>query len=130
MNGLGGKQNNIYMTYMKNIISSIRRLASDDGNLLKLQNADFDLPFVSVSKSSLGGQTSYFISFSWQPKDEWSNKIFQNSDHAKLSLTMNLDGSGTIEKITGYNTPKFRKTKFKNIDDAIDKIKKWVLSSR
>lgn len=116
---------------MENIINKIIKLAEadkEDTFLQALNQTEWGLPYVSISKDKGfgGSDTLYLMSLSWQPKSEWKNNIFQNSDHARMHIRVNPDGTGDIEKITGWRTPKFRKTKFKNASDAISKLKKWL----
>jgi hypothetical protein len=80
-------------------------------------------PYVNVSRMTLGGEdrASIYINVSKQPKDAWNNKIFQNSPFAQFSL----QADGTLERFCGYNTPKLRKSKVKDIQHMIAKLTEW-----
>jgi hypothetical protein len=84
-------------------------------------------PYVNVSRQRLGGdeRATLYINVSKQPKDAWTNKIFQNSDFAMFSL----QADGTLERFCGYNTPKLRKSKVKDIQHMIDKLTEWNQSA-
>ncbi len=80
-------------------------------------------PYVSVTRMNLGGdeRASIYINVSKQPKEAWNNKIFQNSPFAQFSL----HADGTLERFCGYNTPKLRKSKVKDIQHMIAKLTEW-----
>jgi hypothetical protein len=100
--------------------------APDDIDLVvnKLQTG-IKAPWVRVNKSTLGGPTraSAMITVSLDPKNDWINDILQNSRYFNMSY--NIDG--TLELFSGgHKMPKFRKTKAKNVEDAIGKINKFI----
>jgi hypothetical protein len=79
-------------------------------------------PFVQISKSELGGKeyVSIIIKVSLQPKGQWT--IFQNSNYFLLHFFQN----GTMEMFSGWVKKNFRKTKAKSIDDAVNKVNKYI----
>lgn len=83
------------------------------------------LPFVSVQVSTIGGahRPSIMITFSLEPKAEWVNGILNNSNYAKMGLHVD----GTLEHFSGrLGAVKFRKSKVKDVQSVIKKIKEWV----
>lgn len=83
-------------------------------------------PFVNVKKSTLGGpqNVSIMITVSLDDKKDWPNKILQNSRY----FNMQMENSGSLEQFTKSHRieKKFRKSKFKSVDDAIKKINKYI----
>ena len=82
-------------------------------------------PYFHANKSTLGGPTraSAMITVSLDPKEEWKNGILQNSRYFNMSY--NIDG--TLELFSGgHKMPKFRKVRIKNVEDAIDRINKFI----
>lgn len=107
------------------------RWTAEDAKTLQ---ALIEAPFKSVSLSTLGGvgRESLMISISLDPKSDWANGIFQNSSylqlaiHATDTIILNTDG------IRGGKFKRFRKQKFKSLQDAANRINKYlsgVLSS-
>lgn len=83
-------------------------------------------PFVNAYPSNLGGNENIAIMLgvSLDPKDKWTNGIYQNSRFANIII----DNNGDMEMFTKQYTLKeykFRKTKVKSIDDAIAKLNAW-----
>lgn len=82
------------------------------------------VPYVSATIGTLGGKDrpSIMLKVSLTPKQNWPNGIFQNSEHGLFSL----DWPGrSIEYVSGdllKNRPKFRKCKFKNPQDAVNRL--------
>lgn len=76
-------------------------------------------PYVSVHHSTLGGESSVsiMVAVSLQPPEMWYNKIFENSQYAKLSI----ERDGTVEHLSGSKT-KLRKFNGKSAKDIGEKI--------
>ena len=89
-----------------------------DLSLLKAQIVTGALvPHCKVSKSDLGGYTSYFIHLSLDDPKDWVNGIYHNSRYAIFSV------GDKVELISsGTGMPKFRKGKVKNQDQLADRI--------
>lgn len=83
-------------------------------------------PVVGISRYTLGGEdnASLGIAISLDPRDTWQNNIFENSRYAKFML--NADGG--LSRISGWNTPKFRAGKVKDITQVIKRLKDWNLT--
>lgn len=125
------KLNNKFITTLKDFI-----LFNESNNLniiWTLEDADklkeaINTPFKNCTLSTLGGPNSkaIMIVFSLQPKEQWSHGILENSDYARF----HLDYNGVLEMFSGNLKRKFginfRKTRVKNIDDAISKINKYI----
>jgi hypothetical protein len=95
-----------------------------DSVVTKLQTG-IKAPWVRVNKSTLGGPTraSAMITVSLDPKKDWVNDILQNSRYFNMSY--NIDG--TMELFSGgRNMPKFRRARVKNVEDAIERINKFI----
>ena len=85
-------------------------------------------PYVNVSISTLGGKGKYsmMLTFSIDAKEDWSNKILENSRYAKMSL----DIDGTLEHFSGKGIGKFRKAKAKSMDDVATKLNKFISDAK
>jgi len=84
-------------------------------------------PYVSVNISTLGGleRASILISLSLDPKEKWINGIYHNSRY----LQFNLERDGELECFSGSRHSqglKFRKTRVKSVQAAIDKINSYL----
>lgn len=92
---------------------------SEDSKLLASKLEFF--PYVAVSTMTLGGHSSLHVRVSLDPRDQWVNGIHFNSRHSIFVIR-----DGKIEQIARhYDLAKFRKSKFKDFDDAASKLKKW-----
>lgn len=81
-------------------------------------------PWVQAYVSKLGGpgRHSVMLKLSLDPEAEWNNKILHNSRYAMFQFN-----GGKIEQhARHYKIAKFRKSKFKDVQDAINKINKWI----
>lgn len=87
-------------------------------------------PYVTAQISTLGGKdrASILLTVSLQDKKDWSNGILQNSPYAMFHLSRD----GSLEHFSGKitDTGKMRKTKVKSLDDAVDKINKFISSGK
>lgn len=86
-------------------------------------------PWVHVSISTLGGRdrSTIFVKWSLQPKADWHNGILQNSPYGIFSL----DVDGTLDtSVYPHNMKKFRKTRVKDMDDAIAKMNAYIESGK
>ena len=66
---------------------------------------------------------SILLNISLDPKEEWNNGIYQNSNYMQFYIS----NSGIIERFAAhynlYKDPfKFRKTRVKNIEDLLNKL--------
>lgn len=94
-------------------------------NDIKLLNKGIKAPFVVAKISMLGGKERVviIIIISMNKKEDWPNNIFENSKYIKL----NFSNTGELGLITQSKfDKKFRKTKVKSINDAINKINKFL----
>ena len=92
---------------------------------------------VSVQPGVLGDSTLY-VAICYTPKTEWINGIFENSNYVRFII----EDDGTVEThvtslyaqgvSVSYESrlpiKKFRKTKAKSTQDAINKITNWSLA--
>lgn len=89
-------------------------------------NKGIKAPYVHAYYSTLGGKQrpSILITFSLDNKKDWPQNILQNSRWVKLYFS----NKGVLElNAQDYKLPKkFRKTKVKNVDEAIKKINKFI----
>lgn len=82
-------------------------------------------PEISVGMSTLGGKdrATVQIRLSLDPKSAWANAIYHNSRWAMFSL----ERDGRLENFAGERlAPTFRKTKYKDVQDAIKRINDWI----
>lgn len=87
-------------------------------------DSEIEAPFVKAEFSTLGGpgRESIIVRVSRDPKEDWHNGIFQNSNYSIFHLNQ-----GSMERFSGRDRePKFRKTKFKTVHEAIEKINKFL----
>jgi hypothetical protein len=102
----------------------------------KMMTSNPGIKSVSVQPGVLGDST-LFIAICYTPTSEWANKIFENSNYVRFFI----ENDGTVEThVTslyaqgvnisyGSRLPiKFRKTKAKSLQDAINKITNWSLT--
>lgn len=78
------------------------------------------IPFFKGYVSTLGGDkhATVMFSVSFDPREQWSNGIYENSRYARF----NLNPDGTFEKFSGHGTAKLRKSKAKNVADVAAKV--------
>jgi len=81
-------------------------------------------PWIQVSVSKLGGpgRHSVMMKLSLDPESEWNNKILHNSRYAMFAF----DGGKIEQHARHYKLLNFRKSKYKDVQDAIKKINKWI----
>jgi hypothetical protein len=89
--------------------------------------SEIPVPYVKAYTSSLGGphRMTVMLTVSFDPKEEWSNNILENSMYFKMII--GYDGKMELFSGPSWRIKKFRKTRAKSIDDAIFKIKRYVL---
>lgn len=78
-------------------------------------------PYVYIYHSTLGGKEniSILLTISLDNPNTWYNQILENSAYIKLHIL----NYGVIELISkNRNVKKFRKTRFKSIDNLIKKL--------
>ena len=77
------------------------------------------VPFVSVTKSTLGGpgRGALMLTFSLDPREQWANRILQNSRYSNLDIGQD----GVVVNFSG-NNPKMRKFQATTIDEVVRKI--------
>ena len=103
----------------------------------EMLHREIDAPFVNVRKSTLGGEhrVSLMVWISLDDPSTWSNGIRENSRYVSLHIGNNGEielisdsgrkgHGGMMEKTT--LSKRFRKTKYKSFEDAIDKINKYL----
>ena len=103
-------------------------VTSADEWIAKLK-AEIKSPYVAISKGTLGNsngrdRTSIMMTVSVDPKDKWQNNILQNSRYFQMSITYD----GILSMFSGgwRDAKKFRKTNVKDVQEAINKINKYI----
>lgn len=103
------------------------------GHLAQMLENDLHAPFVAARKSTLGGahRPSVHVKISLDPRDEWSNGIFENSRYVNLSIW--YDGEIALNTDSGIKSSwrpvlkkRWRKTQVKSFDEAVAKINKYL----
>ena len=100
-----------------------------------LENLVKKVPYYKAWFSTLGYQNTLFLTVGFDKKEDWSYNIFENSNYFKMSIKTD----GTMEVFTQSLYPrietktyetrlkvKFRKTKAKDIQDAIKKLNAYI----
>ena len=113
------------MSVRRVVAQHLQSIMEEAQELKKAVGDKVKAPYVRASMMTLGGpeRPSVVVTVSFDSKDDWPNKILENSRYAKLMF--NFD-SRTLEYISGNDVEKLRKTKFKDVNDAITKLSKWV----
>jgi hypothetical protein len=90
---------------------------------------EIDAPYVNAKISTLGGRSrpSVMVSISLDPRDEWENKIFQNSRW--MMFAINYDGV-INQHARDRAVPNFRKARFKTPDEVIKKINRYLAQTK
>lgn len=96
---------------------------AEELNRLLLTNPMF--PVVQVRLDTLGGahRASLMISLSMDPRSTWTNGIYQNSRYAQFHIN-----DGKIWKLSGYGTPKLRKSVVVSVEAVAKLLNKWSMS--
>lgn len=93
-------------------------------------NKNIKAPVISSYSSTLGGEdrVTILISLSLDKRSTWYNDIYENSRYMRF----HLDNDGTLEQfgLSHTITKKFRKTNAKSVDEAINKINKYISEVR
>ena len=122
--------------YDKLEVAVVEEVEIEEGTVLDVKDVDkwmpeikkgIDAPWVSIQKSTLGGDinVAIMIKLSLDPEKDWANKIYQNSRFAMVRLGAN----GEMEMFASDRKLKnMRKTKFKSAKDVTNKINKWIKS--
>ncbi len=98
-------------------------IKKDAETLKDLIESKVKLPVVKASVSKLGDQPSVSGVLGFEPRDSWANGILENSKHAKFIFHFS---DMTLQIVTSHKTEKMRKTKFKDPQDGLAKLDKWV----
>ena len=109
-------------------------ISTDDAIEILKDSLSPIIPYVGIRKMSLGSDSIY-IRISFQPKETWPQGYVENSNYSNFRI----ESDGTIENVgqTLYQKDmpikyenrlpiKFRKTKAKSLEDAINKISKYI----
>jgi hypothetical protein len=99
----------------------------DDKSVIALFQNQIKAPYTYTQISTLGGKdrASVIIKISLDPKNSWSNSIFENSRYFMIHLSRN----GEMEMFHRYyKLGKMRKTKVTSLKQAIEKINKYIES--
>ena len=114
-----------YLNEAKGVKGSVFTVNDVDKWISGLKN-NIKAPYVNVYSSNLGGDVNVaiLITISIDEREEWKNKILENSKYVKLYL----QNDGVLEYISG--SLKFRKTTVKDLKDATIKINKFIEKSK
>ena len=87
--------------------------------------ARISAPYVSTNLYTLGGpeRPSVGVTISFDPREQWANGILENSKFVKLMVNFS---EHTIEHVVGDKVERFRKTRFKDTNEVVAKLSKWV----
>lgn len=114
-----------YASDVEKVISLAEKIDLDlsDESIKKIQN-DVKAPYVDVGKPPLDDGTSIYVHVSLDKKKDWAHGYFINSRHS----TFFIYKDGIVEQTDkSYQIKdKFRKSKARSIDEAINKINKYV----
>lgn len=94
--------------------------------MLDKLKSEVKAPYVNGYLSTLGGpeRASIMFTIALQPKEEWTNKILENSLYGKFSL--GKDGQLEMHSGSYKLKKKFRKTVVKTPEMLVTKLNKWV----
>ena len=106
-------------------MSPNRVIQKDAEDLRDLIESKIKHPVVKAFVRSLGGDPSVTGVLGFEPKESWTNGILENSKHAKFMFHFS---DMTLQIVSSYKTEKMRKTKFKDPQDGLAKLDKWVKS--
>lgn len=83
---------------------------------------EINAPFVNARVGALGNSTIMIV-VSLDEKSKWINNILENSRYFRISI----DNNGVMENFLPLNRyNKMRKTQVKSVDEAIQKINKFI----
>jgi hypothetical protein len=116
---------------MKIVANSLGEITPE---LLEKVQSKIHAPYVVTRKTPLSGD-GIWVTLSLQPKDQWTNGIFENSPGIKVFIQpegyINSSYASSFWKDGQLiRLPKFRKTTYKTIDDAITKINAWIETAK
>jgi len=83
-------------------------------------------PFVSTNGGAFGSET-VFVDISLDNKSDWANGYRSNSRHMTFRLLFDEMKMDVIQEYYKFSRPSFRKSKFKNVDDAINRINDYII---
>jgi hypothetical protein len=88
-------------------------------------------PFVRARVSALGGdmRVAVVLTVSLDPRDEWTNRILENSRYARFRI----DNDGVISNFSGGGygfIKRFRKSVVKDAADAVRILNRWVKANQ
>lgn len=93
------------------------------------------VPFLSINKGALGGNDSIYLAVALNPKDEWKNGIFENSQYFRMAIyhsgemevfTQSLYKNGHRNIYEYRIKTKFRKCTAKSVEDVVKRIKTFI----
>ncbi len=86
-----------------------------------------EIPYVSIKKSM---DNDLYVSISFDPEESWFNSYIQNSNNATIVIFSDGTMESPNQRITKMDDSKiktkFIKTKYKDVNDAIAKILKYI----
>lgn len=92
-------------------------------------------PFISISKGALGGNETVYLDVALNPKNEWQNGIFENSQYFRMCIyengemevfTQSLYKKGHWTRYEYRIKTKFRKCTAKSFEDVVKRIKTFI----
>jgi hypothetical protein len=121
-----------YQTILEGLVFNNDKITLDDAIFKIKESLEGNVPYYNVTKGTFGNDSIY-LAVSFQSKDEWAHKIFENSPYFRMAIY----DSGEMEVFTNtvYKTQnnkeiktkvKFRKTKVKSIDEVIKKLTNFI----
>jgi hypothetical protein len=101
---------------------------------IKREIGDY-VPYLGIGKGALGGDDSIYLAIALNPKSEWKNGIFENSQYFRMAVyhsgemevfTQSLYKKGQRNCYEGRLKTKFRKCTAKSVEDVVKRIKTFV----
>lgn len=118
------------MIKLKDLLLEDTVMDFDAANALALKiKKEIDAPYVNAKISTLGGKhrPSVMVSISLDPRENWGNKIFDNSRYMRFHITYD----GVIDQHARAREVKnFRKARFKSPDEVIQKINRYLAQTK
>ena len=94
-------------------------------NVVDRLKTELKSPFISVKISTIGGNenVAILVAMSIEPKENWTNGIFSNSNYRRFDISNN----GITENFINSEMPKVRKFTAKTVDDLIIRLNKAMI---
>ncbi len=118
------------MIKLKDLLLEDTMMDLDAAQKLAVELTDkIDAKWVRARVSTIGGKhrPSIMMSISLDPRNEWENKIFQNSRW--MMFAINYDGV-INQHARAREVKNFRKARFRTPDEVIQKINRYLAQTK